>query len=108
LNNPEAAREYDISGMGRGSDEIDRIDEIDDNDNDKDNNNHMDNGDVIDDLLTNDEVEIERNNERDNAIIVRNLSFQTFRNKLVTHFDIAYKKGEIKWPTRNRVRQIEF
>ena len=96
LNNPEAAREYDISAMGRGSDEIDRIDEIDDNEND------------VDDLLTNDEVEIERNNERDNAIIVRNLSFQTFRNKLVTHFDIAYKKGEIKWPTRNRVRQIEF
>ncbi len=29
---------------------------------------------------------------------VRTLSLDFFRSKLVTHFDIAYKRNEVKWP----------
>ena len=35
-------------------------------------------------------------------ILVREMTFDRFRSKLVTHFDIAFKRREIKWPKRNR------
>ena len=33
---------------------------------------------------------------------VRDLSLDYFRSKLVTHFDIAFKRTEVKWPKRTR------
>jgi hypothetical protein len=36
--------------------------------------------------------------DTDGAIIVRHLSFDYFRSKLVNHFDIAFNKREVKWP----------
>ena len=34
---------------------------------------------------------------------VRQLSLAIFRGKLVTHFDIAFQRNEVAWPTRYRV-----
>jgi hypothetical protein len=36
----------------------------------------------------------------DGIQVVRNLKLNYFRSKLVTHFDIAYKRGEVVWPKR--------
>ena len=36
---------------------------------------------------------------------VRTLSLDFFRSKLVTHFDIAYKRNEVKWPRRMKSRR---
>ena len=56
-----------------------------------------------------DEVEEERlveNEEQVNAIKengkipIRSLSLEYFRKKLITHFNIAYKKKEVQWPRR--------
>ena len=56
-----------------------------------------------------DEVEEERlveNEEQLNAIKengkipIRSLSLEYFRKKLITHFNIAYKKKEVQWPRR--------
>ena len=37
--------------------------------------------------------------------VVRHLSLNDFRSKLVTHFGIAYDLGEVKWPARTGRRQ---
>ena len=34
---------------------------------------------------------------------VRMMEFETFRQKLVTHFSIKWERKEIKWPSRNGV-----
>ena len=36
--------------------------------------------------------------------IVRKLTNDQFRGRLVEHFDILYKKNQIKWPRRHGVR----
>ena len=36
----------------------------------------------------------------DHVFVVRELSLRTFRSRLVTHFDIAFQRNEIKWPRR--------
>lgn len=86
LNNLAAARKYDSSGMGHGNDRI------------EDNN-------VVDDSIMieghEDISEIRTDELNDNYIRVRNLSFNEFRKKLVNHFEIAFQKGEVKWPTCN-------
>jgi len=40
--------------------------------------------------------------------IVRKLSLQFFRSKLVEHFDIKFKRGEIVWPCRRGSRPIPY
>ena len=35
---------------------------------------------------------------------VRHIPFESFRQRLVTHFDIAFQKGEVRWPERNKGR----
>ena len=75
LHNPSEARTHDSSGMGVGSDR-------DDND-----------GSSVS-MLPLGEVRMDS---------VRALSLEEFRNRLVTHFDIAFKKREIVWPARNGV-----
>jgi hypothetical protein len=114
LNNPELGRGYDISGMGHGFDRV----EDDENEDDE----YVDAmEEIVDDINVIDEFEdaavqgdfeydnnhiLDNNNEK--CISIRKLSLQTFRSKLVTHFDIAYKKGEIIWPKRNRRTEITF
>ena len=38
----------------------------------------------------------------DQKLIVSKMSFNHFREKLVVHFDIMFKYGEIKWPVQVR------
>jgi hypothetical protein len=41
--------------------------------------------------------------------VVRNLSLNNFRSKLIKHFDIAFQRNEIEWPgKRNRVIELAF
>ena len=40
----------------------------------------------------------------DTPIKVRNLKLHDFRQKLVTHFDIAFEKNELLWPRRGLTR----
>jgi hypothetical protein len=88
LLNPGEARDYDTSGHGAGHDRI-----PDDEQSDQRNNEEEDGMYSI--------VE-EPNDDRNGFILVRQMTFETFRSKLVTHFDIAFKRREIKWPKRNR------
>ncbi|KAG7349035.1 DDE superfamily endonuclease [Nitzschia inconspicua] len=66
---------YDSSGMGRGNDGLE------------------------DEEVEADEA-FQGHIEKDStgAIIVRKLSMQQFRERLVVHFDIAFKRKEIQWP----------
>ena len=40
--------------------------------------------------------------DHDDAQVVRKMSMEDFRDKLVTHFDIAFQRKEIQWPKRNK------
>ena len=88
LNNPEEARNYDTSGIGAGTDRVD----------DDDNEEFVDNEPIINGNIVHEEDRFENT-----CVDVRKLSFHNFRSKLVTHFDIAYIKGEVRWPERNKV-----
>jgi hypothetical protein len=83
LNNAMEARNYDTSGRGYGSDQVEE----------ENSNKELDDG-TEGQLL-----------EEDGCISVPKLSFDYFHTKLVTHFDIAFKKREVKWPEQNRVRE---
>jgi hypothetical protein len=91
LNNPEEARNYDTSGVGAGTDR---------DTNDDDNEEFVDNEPSI----INGNIQEEERFEN-TCIDVRKLPFHYFRSKLVTHFDIAYKKEEVRWPERNKVQK---
>jgi hypothetical protein len=78
LNNPTEARAYDSSGIGAGEDH------------------------VLNQVAHSNEDGQTLVNYVDGCICVRSLSFDHFRMKLVTHLDIAFKKGEVKWPGRKR------
>ena len=77
LLTPSQARNYDTSGMGSGGDRMQsgaRRQEEDDNT-------------VETDL--------------EGRIVVGSMSMRAFRAKLITHFNVAFKKREVKWPKRN-------
>jgi len=76
LLTPSQARNCDTSGMGSGSDRVRSDSPADDN---------------------NDTVET----DVEGRIVVGSMSLRTFRQKLVTHFNIAFKKREVQWPKRN-------
>lgn len=90
LNNPAAARNYDTSGMGIGDDGPEEIEE---------------HGGNEDQIIAN--VQEEEVNMEDGGIVVHKLSRARFRQRLVTHFDIAFHKREIKWPKRNSHKAIQ-
>lgn len=79
MEDPNAARTFDISGMGYGNDR-----------------------DVDDDCEDDFEIDDSENSTNefdqceDECIIVRNLPFDVFRNKLVTHFNIALCRKEVR------------
>jgi len=86
LHNPGEARNFDSSGMGYGSDFME-------DDNDTDENSIMEQSAEL--LVV----------DNDGALSVQHLSFHYFRSKLVNHFDIAFKKREVKWPNRNQTKE---
>jgi hypothetical protein len=88
LHNPVAMRTYDLSGMGPGSDATGDFDE---NENNSDNcgNNHVDNNNHAQHLCIPPTVPTK----------VWKIPLVEFRKRLIIHFDIAYQRHEIKWPS---------
>lgn len=41
------------------------------------------------------------------ASSIRRMSLETFRKRLVTHFDYLWRRNMIKWPSRNGVVQYD-
>jgi hypothetical protein len=91
LNDPDAIRNYDTSSAGIGEDFVAQravqdaavnLDTVDDSSNST----------ISEQIVVNDE-----------AVVVRNLSMKQFRQRLVTHFDIAFQQREIRWPSRMAV-----
>jgi hypothetical protein len=91
LNDPDAIRNYDTSSAGIGEDFVAQravqdaavnLDTVDDSSNST----------ILEQIVVNDE-----------AVVVRNLSMKQFRQRLVTHFDIAFQRREIRWPSRMAV-----
>lgn len=87
LRHPTERRNYDSSGMGPGEDVMHDDACVDT---------------YIDDSESTSTGGIDDNNAGnvDTPILVRNLKLHDFRQKLVTHFDIAFKKNELQWPRR--------
>jgi hypothetical protein len=83
LNSPVAARTYDMSGIGVGDDRA------------RPENPQQE-------LVTHaSQRRGDHGTSSDDDIqVVRNLSLNYFRSKLVTHFDIAFKRREVVWPKR--------
>ena len=78
LATPGGKSQFDISNMGYGNDVIrsQHIDVVEDNS-----------------LVT--------DNSNEGAVAVRNMSYKVFRDKLIRHFNIAFAKKELTWPSRN-------
>ena len=83
---------YDCSGMGHGNDDED--DNIDNNTDTEEEEDAV--GEGADGWAAG-----------NNVRIVRQMSGQAFRRKLVTHFDIASEKGEVRWPKKNNTNPAE-
>ncbi len=86
LRHPIERRNYDSSGMGPGEDVMQ--DDV-----------------YMDTCINNFEGTITGSIDNDagnldTPILVRHLKLHEFRKKLVTHFDIAFKKNELQWPRR--------
>ena len=86
LHTPVAARNYDLSGMGAGDDRVPP-----DNSSNAQQHPATNAAQRLGEVVTHD----------DDIQVVRNLTLNYFRSKLVTHFDIAYKRHEVKWPLRS-------
>ena len=85
LNNPSLARNFDSSGMGRGCDRDEDSNELPEV--------------VVDSVET---------VQQGSVNVTRKISLPVFRAKLVRHFDIAFNKREIKWPSRIRRQQPQI
>jgi hypothetical protein len=80
---PVASRTYDLSSMGRGNDRVDSsLDDMDEA--------------AVEDPAPHELPPI----DEDGVTNVRDLSLDYFRRKLITHFDIAFQRGEVIWPRR--------
>jgi len=89
LMKPGTSRNYDLSGTGFGDDyRTCRL--------------H-----VHRDTLISDNATPVTNEMLDNITMksVRQMSLQKFRDKLTTHFNIAFEKKEIEWPRRSSKKQ---
>ena len=81
LHKPSQKRRYDLSGMGKGNDVewneegVELTDDIDKN-----------------------SLHVEKDSEGN--VIVRKISLNLFRSKLIRHFNICFQKKEIIWPNR--------
>ena len=75
-------RRYDLSGMGCGNDIYSETDD----DSDSDNDNGTDS--------------IASAKDADGKVIVRKMSLELFRSKLIRHFGICFRKKILVWPKR--------
>ena len=81
LLSPQQFATYGPTGMGPGTDFVEA--------NGKDNDLHPTGG--------------KTHRCGDQAVcLVREFDFEWFRGRLVEHFDILFKRGEIWWPTRKK------
>ena len=73
----------DLSGMGHGTDvERSSMDE------------------VYEETLVEDEEQLVNAIKNNGKIPIRSLSLEYFRKKLIRHFNIAFHKNEVQWPSR--------
>jgi hypothetical protein len=79
-NNAIPLENYDASAMGKGNDAG-----IEEEADEEDNEEEVFQGSVVVD-------------EASKAIVVRKMSMLQYRQRLVTHFDICFKKKELHWP----------
>jgi hypothetical protein len=89
LHNPVAMRTYDLSGMGPGSDAI------------FEDAHNPDCGDASSDYVDH-SFDNSDSTGTTAPTAVRKLPLVEFRKRLITHFDIAYQRREIKWPSSAR------
>ena len=95
LNNPVAMRSYNQSEMGPGSDAILTDEEL---------------AEYLEEASQVTEDDDDTSNilaGSDHVQLVRKLSLDEFRKRLTVHFDIAYQRGEVKWPTKNGMEEYE-
>ena len=87
LMSPADIRAYDTSSLG--TEVTARRDEERDEEEEEENGTEQDDGDE------------ELNEDAEEEVrIVRKLSLKYFRSKLVEHFDIKFRRGEVVWPSR--------
>lgn len=87
LVSPGLPRNFDHSGMGPGRDSVYDQQAIQEAEyNDRSGSVVMENG----------------------AIVVRRLSMNQFRERLVQHFDILFQKKQVIWPQRNHATRIDI
>jgi hypothetical protein len=90
-NSSFVPRNYDSSGMGHGDDVV--------------RGTEVRNSDVLlENMMEEDEDENKMDTGDGEVRNVRDLSLSFFRSRLVEHFDILFKRNEIKW-TKRRGRQ---
>jgi hypothetical protein len=94
-----ALRSYDVSGMGFGSDTRDQQREITWAQN-------LEQGMPIS-LATPEGMGQSNRYSAQRIRKVNDLTLQDFRSKLIRHFDIAFKRNEIRWPGK-RNRQMQW
>jgi hypothetical protein len=84
LHNPALSRNYDSSAMGHGQDFYDerRARQL-----------HFEPQDRVSQVIA----------QSDGAVMVRHLTMEQFRKRLVKHFNIAFACREIVWPSRTGV-----
>lgn len=86
LHSPAEIRGFDASGLHRGNDGAASDDDESDSDSDS-------------------ETFLQGPTEDDNGVrIVRNLSLEYFRGRLIEHFDIKFANHDIQWPSRRGVQ----
>ena len=86
LAHPDQYQNYDLAGVGYGNDVIrTRFDQV----------------------CVNEYTPIETSSNQSTPIPVNSLTLDEFRNKLVTHFNIAFQKNELKWPRRLKDYEVD-
>jgi DDE superfamily endonuclease len=88
------------------SDDDDDDGDDDDDDDDDDSASEDDNDDDSEDEVGNGDSPILDNGKP--VKYVKDLSMKRFRSKLVAHFNISYKMGLVKWPSRNGMPRPAF
>jgi hypothetical protein len=83
LHGTQPLRNYDASGMGPGND---RFEDSPDYEEEPEQEHGRLGVGLIDEA---------------GAIVVRHLSFDKFRDKLVKHFDILFQNNQLQWPSRH-------
>ena len=92
-----AIASHDSSGMGPGSDLRRSKDKDDQSDKHDESDEDDDASDEDDDASGSGQKPIV---DTDGCIRVNSLTLESFRNRLINHFDILWRQNQILWPTR--------